>query len=129
MDNICAFDPRGVDAGFHEASNQGDARMNRRELTLGAAAAAMATPALAQTAYQPQASTSDSPYFSAFNAQIGRLPTEEQAELLEIMVGGISHAREAEWHTASDLPDLPVAGPDAFVDEADFIALPATSTD
>lgn len=56
-------------------------------------------------------------------------PTEEQAELLEIMVGGISHAREAEWHTASDLPDLPVARPDAFVDEADFIALPATSTD
>jgi murein L,D-transpeptidase YcbB/YkuD len=54
--------------------------MNRRELTLGAAAAAMSTPALAQTAYAPQPSTSDSPYFAALNAQISRLPTAEQAD-------------------------------------------------
>jgi len=81
VSNMRSFDPRGVDIVIHGASDKGDARMNRRELTLGAAVAAMAAPAVAQTAYQPPATTSDSPYFAAFDAQIGRLPAAEQADV------------------------------------------------
>jgi len=56
--------------------------MNRRELTLGAAATAMATQARAQvgTPYAP-ATTADSPYFAAFDAQISRLPAAEQPDV------------------------------------------------
>ena len=74
------FDPWGVDVGVRGASNEGDATMNRRELTLGAAAATLATPALAQTA-RPLVSSGDSPYAAAFQSQIARLPAAEQADV------------------------------------------------
>lgn len=56
--------------------------MNRRELTLGAAATAMATQARARvgTPYAP-AATADSPYYAAFDAQISRLPAAEQPDV------------------------------------------------
>jgi hypothetical protein len=54
---------------------------------------------------------------------------EAPLEIEEIFVGGISSAREAEWVEASNLPDLPLAGPDAFEGEAEFIAPPAIRPD
>jgi hypothetical protein len=51
--------------------------------------------------------------------------TEEEALEIEVLVGGISNAREAEWDEAGDLPVLPLAGPDAFDDAAEFVAPPA----
>ena len=56
--------------------------MNRRELTLGAAVAALAAPAAAQTVtpYAP-AQSSNSPYYAAFDAQISRLPAAEQPDV------------------------------------------------
>ncbi|AQR62472.1 peptidoglycan-binding protein [Brevundimonas sp. LM2] len=50
--------------------------MNRRELALGAAAAAMAGSAVAQTS-----TASNSPYAAAYSAQIGRLPQAIQADV------------------------------------------------
>ncbi|HSX62399.1 MAG TPA: hypothetical protein VLF18_19615 [Tahibacter sp.] len=54
---------------------------------------------------------------------------EEQTELVEVMVGGISSAREAEWDEASNLPDLPLAGPGAFENDAEFVAPPSAQPD
>lgn len=53
----------------------------------------------------------------------------EEPEEIEIFVGGISSARDAEWDEASNLPDLPLAGPDAFDGEAEFVAPPTTQPD
>ncbi|HVH35068.1 MAG TPA: hypothetical protein VM847_13260 [Tahibacter sp.] len=41
-------------------------------------------------------------------------------EPIEIFVGGVRNPREAEWDEASDLPELPALGDDAFLGEAAF---------
>lgn len=57
--------------------------MNRRELTLGAAAAALAGSAAAQdaTIQAMPLVAPDSPYYPAYNDQIGRLPAAVQADV------------------------------------------------
>ena len=49
----------------------------------------------------------------------------EETDLVEIMVGGVRDPREAEWDHAGNLPEIPLAGPDAFTDEAGFVEPPA----
>jgi hypothetical protein len=55
--------------------------------------------------------------------------TEDEMPEIEIFLGGITSAREAEWDEASNLPDLPLAGPDAFDGEAEFVAPPTIQPD
>lgn len=52
---------------------------------------------------------------------------EPATESLEILLGGVSNARDAEWGEASNLPALPVVAPDAF--EAEFITPPSAPED
>ena len=42
---------------------------------------------------------------------------------------GACPAREAEWDEASNLPDLPLAGPGAFENDAEFVAPPSAQPD
>jgi len=55
--------------------------MNRRELTLGVAAAAVAGTASAQTPYGQANGAQNSPYYTAYNDQVGRLPQAVQADV------------------------------------------------
>jgi murein L,D-transpeptidase YcbB/YkuD len=56
--------------------------MNRRELTLGAAASALAGPAAAQAAQTPpQVAVTSSPYYAAFADQLSRLPATIQPDV------------------------------------------------
>ena len=59
--------------------------MNRRELTLGAAVSALAGSAVAQTTPAPAPAQAavpvDSPYYDAFNAQLGRMPAAIQPSI------------------------------------------------
>ncbi|GMV30822.1 MAG: hypothetical protein AMXMBFR59_29470 [Rhodanobacteraceae bacterium] len=66
------------------------------------------------------------------------IPTEPKADCatdaethmeVEVLLGGISHAREAEWLSAGNLPDLPTAGSGAFVHDMEFVAAPAPSSE
>ena len=65
--------------------------MNRRELALGVAAAAVAGAASAQTAPTPLAQANvapNSPYYPAYNDQIGRLPQAVQADVPNYATNG-----------------------------------------
>ncbi len=55
--------------------------MNRRELTLGAAASALAGPALAQDAAAQAVAAPPSPYYAAYADQLSRLPAAVQPDV------------------------------------------------
>lgn len=53
----------------------------------------------------------------------------KETEIIEILVGGVRDPRSAEWHDAGNLPEIPLAGADAFDDAAEFGAPPAARSD